>query len=144
MDSVETPIDKLKNRNLIVFDGECVLCSSFFKFIVRSDKKKQFHFAIAQSDFGEALYDHYGLKPDDYDTNLVIINGQLHERLNGFFESMKLLGWPYKALAVFSVLPDGFLDWAYYKIARNRYLLFGRHDTCLVPNFEIKNRFINE
>lgn len=139
-----SPIEQLENNNLIVFDGECVLCSGFFKFIVRADKQEWFDFAIAQSEFGERLYDYYGLKPDDYDTNLVFIDGVLYERLGGFFAVMKLLGWPYKAFAVFGLLPDKFLDWAYYKIARNRYALFGRRDACLIPSQDLKARFIND
>lgn len=138
------PIDRLKNKNLIVFDGECVLCSGFFKFVVKADTQEQFHFSIAQSDFGEALYAHYGLKPDDYDTNLVFINGKLYERLHAFFAVMKRLGWPYKAATILDVLPDRFLDWFYYKIARNRYGWFGRRETCMVPSQALKERFIND
>lgn len=144
MDKRISPIEQLENNNLIVFDGECVLCSGFFNFILRADQHKQFNFAIAQSEFGERLYNYYGLKPDDYDTNLIFIEGKLYERLNGFFAAMKLLGWPYKALAVFGLLPDKFLDWAYYKIARNRYRWFGKRDTCLIPTPELKARFIND
>ena len=144
MNAESTPIEKLKNKNLIVFDGECVLCSGFFKFVVRADKKRRFDFSIAQSSFGEALYVHYGLKPDDYDTNLVFIDGKLYERLHAFFAVMREIGWPYKALAVLDYLPNGLLDWFYYKIARNRYQWFGKRDACLVPSDELKKRFIND
>lgn len=144
MSKTNSPMDQLENKNLIVFDGECVLCSGFFKFIVHADQKKQFNFAIAQSDFGERLYAYYDLKPDDYDTNLVFIDGELYERLDGFFAAMKLLGWPYKAVCIFSYLPAKFLDWSYYKIARNRYALFGRRDACLIPSPDLKARFIND
>lgn len=137
-------VEKIGGKNIVVFDGECVLCSGFFKFLIKADSQNQFHFSIAQSNFGEALYVHYGLKPDDYDTNLVFINGKLYERLHGFFAAMKLLGWPYKALAVFEVLPNALLDWAYYKIARNRYKLFGKRETCMIPSPQLKARFIND
>lgn len=144
METNVNPSERLKGKNLIVFDGECVLCSAFFSFVVKKDKQKQFHFSIAQSEFGEALYEYYGLKPEDYDTNLVFINGKLYERLHGFFASMKLLGWPYRVVNIFQFLPNAFLDWAYYKIARNRYKLFGRRETCMVPSQALKDRFINE
>lgn len=140
----KSPIEQLENKNLIVFDGECVLCSGFFNFIVRADKKEQFNFAIAQSEFGERLYEYYDLKLDDYDTNLIFIEGKLYERLYAFFAAMKLLGWPYKAVAIFEFLPFKFLDWFYYKIARNRYEWFGRRDACLIPSPELKARFIND
>ena len=144
MNNLATPSVDLGEINLVVFDGECVLCSGFFNFIVKHDRKKTFYFSIAQSEFGERLYAQYGLKADDYDTNLVIIRGKLYERLHGFFEVMKIIGFPWNVLTVFSLLPDSVLDWGYYKIARNRYRLFGKRDTCLVPDAEIKARFINE
>jgi len=142
--NIKAPLlEKLEGKNLIVFDGECVLCSGSFSFIIKADKEKQFYFATAQSDFGEALYQHFGLKAEDYDTSLVILNGRLYERLYAFFACMKLLGWPYMALAVFEMLPNRFLDWSYYKIARNRYQLFGKKDSCIIPSSDLKDRFIN-
>ncbi len=144
MKSKITSHERIHDKNLIVFDGECVLCSGFFRFVVWADNHKKFQFCVAQSTFGEALYSHYELKPDDYDTNLVFINGRLFERFHAFFAAMKLLGWPYKAFAIFETLPNRLLDWMYYKIARNRYSIFGKHDTCLVPTPELKARFIND
>jgi len=134
---------ELNDTNLVVFDGECVLCSAFFAFILRFDHRKAFSFAIAQSEFGENLYTRLGLKSDDYDTHIVIIDGRLYERLNGFFEVMRTLGFPWSILTLFSVLPDSILDWVYYKIARNRYRLFGKRGACMVPNAEVKSRFID-
>lgn len=143
MTSERNIMDAIADKNIIVFDGECVLCSGFFKFVVKHDRSQQFQFVIAQSDFGEALYAHYGLKAEDCDTNLVIIEGRLYERLHGFFEVMKILDFPWKIITTFSVLPNSLLDWAYYKIARNRYRLFGRRDTCLVPDQSLKARFVD-
>jgi len=143
MDAEVRELALIKDKNIIVFDGECVLCSGFFKFVLKHDHQKRFDFVIAQSNLGEALYAQYELKAEDYDTNLVILNGELHERLYGFFEVMKLLGMPWKLVAGFSFLPNWFLDWAYYRIARNRYTLFGRRDTCLIPDPAVKARFVD-
>jgi len=143
MDRRIDPVLAITDKNIIVFDGECVLCSGFFNFVLKHDHHSQFDFVIAQSNLGEALYAHYELKAEDYDTNLVILNGELHERLYGFFEVMKLLGMPWKLIVGFSILPNWLLDWAYYRIARNRYTLFGRRDTCLVPDAVVKARFID-
>jgi predicted DCC family thiol-disulfide oxidoreductase YuxK len=39
-------------------------------------------------------------------------------------------------------LPRPLRDWLYDRIARNRYRLFGRRDTCLVPSPDVANRFL--
>lgn len=133
----------IKHKNFIVFDGECVLCSGFFQFVLQNDKDQYFSFVLAQSKFGEALYDHFDLKAEDYDTNLVFIKGELYERMHGFFAVMKTVGWPWRAVVALQVFPDKFLDWAYYRIARNRYRLFGKRSECLVVDDTLKKRFID-
>ncbi len=35
-------------------------------------------------------------------------------------------------------VPKGLRDWAYDRVARNRYRLFGRTDACLVPGPELR------
>jgi predicted DCC family thiol-disulfide oxidoreductase YuxK len=39
------------------------------------------------------------------------------------------------------LLPRRARDWAYDRIARNRYRLFGRNENCLVPTSSIAARF---
>jgi predicted DCC family thiol-disulfide oxidoreductase YuxK len=42
-----------------------------------------------------------------------------------------LPGWSWSR--IFLLLPRRVRDWAYDRIARNRYRLFGRNESCLVP-----------
>src|SRR6266852_5074364 len=43
---------------------------------------------------------------------------------------------------IFLLLPRRVRDWAYDRIARNRYRLFGRNESCLVPTSAIAARFV--
>ena len=132
----------IADKNVIVFDGECVLCNRFFKFVYKHDAKAQFHFMTAQSVAGEALYQQLGLKQQDYATNLVLIEGALYVRMRGVFEVLKRIGFPWRMLNFAAVLPDFVLDWLYYRIARNRYRIFGRYGACFVPTERMKGRFL--
>ena len=69
-------------HSLIVFDGICVLCSGFARFVVRFDRDQHFRFATAQSPLGETVFREHGLRTDFYDTNLVIIDGVAYLRLD--------------------------------------------------------------
>lgn len=133
---------ELTDRKIIVFDGECVLCSGFFHFVVKRDPKGMFNFIIAQSDLGEALYQHYGLKGDDYKTNLVIINGQLYQDLDALAAVLREIGGLWRLAAWVSYLPGPVKKFLYNRIARNRYSLFGRRDSCYMPTPELKARFL--
>lgn len=133
----------LNARDLIVFDGECVLCSGFFRFIIRHDKAQRFHFAHAQSDTGAAFYRARGMATDDFETNLVIVDGMIYERLDAFAAAMAALGWPYKALAAVRLIPPPLNGFLYNRIAKNRYAWFGRYDTCMMPDPTLRARFID-
>jgi predicted DCC family thiol-disulfide oxidoreductase YuxK len=127
---------------LIVFDGVCVLCSGFVRMVVRLDRKGRFRFATAQSPFGEALFRKYGLRTDSYETNLVIIDGAAFTRLDSFVAVMADLGWPWRAARLLLLLPRPLRNWPYDRIAKNRYALFGKKDSCEVPSAELKGRLI--
>ena len=127
---------------LIVFDGVCVFCSGFVQLIIRLDRKKRFRFATAQSPFGEALFRRHGLPTHDYDSNLAIIDGAAFTKLDSFVAVMSALGWPWRATKALLILPRPLRDWLYDRVARNRYALFGRKDSCEIPSSELRQRLI--
>lgn len=129
-------------RPLIVFDGICVLCSGFVRMVVKLDRKGRFHFATAQSPFGEMLFQKYGLRTDRYETNLVIVDGAAFTRLDSFVAVMAELGWPWRAARILLLLPRPLRDWLYDRIAKNRYALFGKKDNCEIPSAEVRARLI--
>ena len=129
--------------NLIVFDGECVLCSGFYRFMLKHDRRQHFTFAIAQSPVGQQLYLALGLPTQDFETNLVITNGTIHQRLDAFTAAMRALGGIWHLPALLRFLPRWVKDFAYHRIARNRYRIFGRYDTCMLPTAAHRARFVN-
>ena len=130
------------SQPLIVFDGVCVLCSGFVRIVVRLDRKNRFRCATAQSPFGEALFRKYGLRTDSYETNLVLVEGKAFMRLESFVAVMTELGWPWRVARVLLLLPRPIRDWLYDRIARNRYALFGKKDSCNIPSAEWRGRLI--
>lgn len=130
--------------DLIVFDGECVLCSGFFRFMLRHDKDRRFRFATAQSPLGQRLYARLNLPTSDFETNLVIVDGRVHQRLDAFAAAMRALPRTWRVLALCRYLPRFMKDPLYHAIARNRYALFGREETCLVPDPSLRSRFATD
>lgn len=135
-------LQKIDNRDFIIFDGVCVLCNGWVKFVLRFDRRENFHFVIAQSDLGEDIYAQLGLKSDDYDTFIIVKNGEMFTKLDGVFALMSGIGWPWKILSIGKILPKQLKDWMYDRVAKNRYALFGKRDTCMMPSPEVKARFI--
>ena len=128
--------------DLIVFDGECMLCAGFFRFMLRHDRARRFSFVLAQSPLGLALYDALGLDSRNYETNLVVVNGAIYAKGAAFIAAMRAIGWPWRAAAVLRIVSAALADPVYDAIARNRYRVFGRHETCILPDADVRARFV--
>lgn len=129
---------------LIVFDGVCMLCSGFARWVTRADTAQKFRFTTAQSPLGEALYRQHGLRTDVYETNLVIIDGVAHQRMDSLIAVMDTLGWPWRLPALLlRLLPRGLRDRLYGVIARNRYALFGKKESCDIPPGALRERILD-
>jgi predicted DCC family thiol-disulfide oxidoreductase YuxK len=130
------------DRPILIFDGNCVLCSNFAQFILRTDRKSQFRLMAAQTPIGAALYAHFGLKAVDYETNILIEGGQAWLKSEGSLRVFERLGFPWSLVSVARLLPRPVRDWLYEIVARNRLRWFGVRETCYVPNPSEADRFI--
>jgi predicted DCC family thiol-disulfide oxidoreductase YuxK len=130
------------DKPIIIFDGHCVLCSGWAHFVIQHDPKSKFRLLAAQQPLGHALYLHYGLDPENYETNILIANGTAWFKSEGSIRMFETLGFPWSVMAVFRLLPSTLRDRAYELLARNRFRLFGRHDVCFAPTPDIAARFL--
>ena len=130
------------SQPIIVFDGHCALCSKWVQFVLKHDTPKRYKFLLAQSDVGEALYAHYGLKSKDYDTNLLITDGYVRVKTDGTLAMFNGLGWPWKLMNILRIIPRPLRDWSYDHIARNRIKWFGAPNACFMPTPNVKARFL--
>jgi len=133
----------IDGRDLIVFDGECVLCSGFFRLMLRIDRTERFAFATAQSPLGHALYAALDLPLHEFETNLVIVDGVIYQRLDAFAAAMRAVGWPWCALGAVRAIPEPLRSFLYHRLARNRYAIFGRTETCMMPDADLRTRFLD-
>jgi predicted DCC family thiol-disulfide oxidoreductase YuxK len=126
---------------LILFDGVCVMCSGVVNFVLRRDAARHFRFLAIQSEAGKVLAHRFGIDLLNPETFAVVRNGELLFKSEAALAiAQKLPGWrwtwPVRAL------PRGLRDFIYDRVARSRYRLFGKRETCLMPTSDIKARFI--
>ena len=130
------------DRPVIVFDGSCVLCSASAQFVLRHDRRGRFRLTTAQGAVGEALYRHFGLANGDYETLLVLEEGRLLTRSQAAIAIARGLGWPWRAATIARLVPRALRDRLYVLVARNRYRLFGRRNSCWAPSSEQRDRIL--
>ena len=103
---------------IIIFDGYCTLCSGWAAFVLRHGRAGKFRLLSAQSPLGQALYVHYGLDPQDYETNILIADGVAWFKSEGSIRMAEGLGFPWSLAAVFRVLPRAWRDRLYETVAQ--------------------------
>lgn len=126
---------------LILFDGVCVFCSRWARFVIDRDPEARFQFLAIQSARGRAMAARYGIDPEAPQTNAVVWDGQI------FFKSdaaLTVLGQlaATRPLGFLKAVPRLLRDPVYDLVARNRYAIFGRTETCMVPSAEDRARFV--
>jgi predicted DCC family thiol-disulfide oxidoreductase YuxK len=130
------------DRPILVFDGSCILCSTFVQFMLRIDKNRRLRLMSAQSPLGTALYRHLGLGPVDYETNILLQDGRTWLKSEGSIRIFEQLGFPWSLMAIGRLLPCFARDWLYEVIARNRLRWFGIRETCYSPDPSQADRFL--
>ena len=128
---------------IIVFDAQCLLCSRSVQFLLRHDKKGVFHFASIQGKTGAALLMNAGLSVDGLQTMLLCDNGRVWAQSAALLRVLHGLGWPWRFAWVAWLVPAPLRDGGYRVVARNRYRLFGRAETCLIPPENAAARFLD-
>ncbi|MCS4311474.1 putative DCC family thiol-disulfide oxidoreductase YuxK [Pseudomonas sp. BIGb0381] len=129
-------------ETVVLFDGVCKLCNGWARFLIRHDRQRRVRLAAVQSPEGQALLAWAGLPLDQFDTLAVIRDRHYWVRSDAVLEIIAQLPRAWRPLRLLRGIPRVLRDWAYDRIARNRYRLFGKYDTCLLPDPDHEQRFL--
>ena len=130
--------------NVIVFDGQCVLCRRWFHLIVKRDHEVKFKFCAMQTNLGKQLLRDAGLDAADPMSFLLLEEGAPFTDSDAMIRVLTQLGGGWRFVKVLRIVPRPIRDFGYRLIARNRYRMFGKTEECLVPTPELSNRFLKE
>ena len=129
-------------KPIIVFDAMCVLCSANAQFVINNDRHGHFLLASMQGEVGSAIYRKFGIDPAVPDTILVVTGDQALRDSDAVLSIYDGLGWPWRMLSALKVIPRSLRDPAYRFVARNRYRIFGKRETCWLPTPEQASRVL--
>jgi predicted DCC family thiol-disulfide oxidoreductase YuxK len=131
------------NKCIILFDGVCNFCNGIVKFTINKDLKSKLKYASLQSENGQKLLNHFNLPTEDFDSFVFISGEQYFIKSSAVLQVLKELGGVWKMLYFFLIIfPTPFRDFFYDKIAKSRYRIFGKRETCIVPTADVKKRFL--
>jgi len=128
------------NGPVVVFDGICVLCNGWVRFLLKRDRGR-YRFAAMQSESGRALLFAHGLDADDPASFLLVDNGVAWTDTDAIRRVLSGLGGAWKIAALIGLVPRFLRDSLYRTIARNRYRWFGT-TACTIPDEAQRSRFL--
>lgn len=138
----ETSDQSLNTQSIVFFDGVCGLCSHTVDLLLRLDKRSRLKFAPLQGTTAEQLVPASVRK--DLNTFVFSSNGQLHYRSGAMARILMTIGGPWSiAGALLWVIPFPLRNLGYRMVARLRYRLFGKHESCRLPTVEERRRFLD-
>ena len=128
-------------KDVIVFDGDCVLCSRMAATVHRADPGRVFSLTDMNAPVGQALAKRFGVNPENPETVIVIQNGRALFKTDAAFAIARTLpGWRWFAWLRF--FPRWLRDPPYDIIARNRYRWFGRKKSCALADPALRVRIV--
>jgi len=136
------------SKPIVLYDGVCGLCNHLVQFLLKRDKRDRFRFASLQSEFAQAVMIRSGKDPHDLDTVYVVKDHNqptetLFARSDAILYMLKELGGIWSVTSIGRVLPRALRDAIYKIVARNRYRVFGKHESCMLPAPQHRAKFLD-
>lgn len=134
---------------IILYDGVCGLCNRMVQFLLKHDKEGRLRFASLQSDFAENVLRRHGFDAKDLDTVHVVENydqpgERVLQRSDAILRAGRELGGFWGGSSkIARIVPRVLRDLVYRFVATNRYRVFGKYDSCMLPDANQRSRFLD-
>jgi len=132
----------IDEKQIILFDGVCNFCNFWVNFVLKRDKKDLFRFAALQSEKAKELTSKFKFDTSKLDTFILIAVNKLYTKSTAALMICKQLNGLVKILYPLIILPKFFRDFIYDLIAKNRYKIFGRRESCRILTVDDKLKFL--
>ena len=126
-------------HEIIIYDGVCVLCNFFIRWILKKDQNFNFKVTNLQSNFTKTNY----IEVTKVDSVAVILKD------GGILQKSKAVAYILKKIKrlllirlLLMLFPSFLSNFIYDLIAKSRYFLFGKHSSCPVLVGDLKSRII--
>ncbi len=135
---------------IVLYDGVCGLCNGFVRFLLKRDLQDRFRFASLQSRFAAGILEKHRANSSALDTIWVVLNYELPDeqlcaRSDAAITILRELGGIGRFFAMFvRVLPRFVRDCFYRLVAHNRYRIFGKYDSCPLPDPKDRVKFLDQ
>jgi predicted DCC family thiol-disulfide oxidoreductase YuxK len=134
----------MRGYELILFDGECGLCSRMVRFVAARDRARRIRFAPLQGEAGRRECARLGVQVPAGAPDSIVVTTDRHAwlRSDAVLEIARRLPWPWRAALCLRAVPESLRDGAYRWVARHRVRWFGKADRCAAPTPQLRARLL--
>ena len=125
-------------NQVIIFDGFCGLCNKSVDILIKMDKEKIFKYTSLQGEFVKTLE----IEPD-IDSIIFYDDGVIYYKSTAILKILRSLGDIWVFTNVFYIIPRVVRDFIYNVIAKYRYNIFGKMESCRMPKDGEQELFID-
>lgn len=126
---------------IVLYDGECGLCHRSVKFLLARDGG-QLWYAPLQGETAAKLREQHPEIPATLESVVLVDGDKVHVRSKAFLYGAKYLTRPWRWAYALRWLPAFLMDLGYRLIARIRYRVWGKYDTCQRPTADQKAKLL--
>jgi predicted DCC family thiol-disulfide oxidoreductase YuxK len=136
-----------RSNAIVLYDGVCGLCNRAVQFMLKRDRHDRLRFASLQSDFAATLLKRHRRNHQDLDMVYAVLNhGEANEALLAKGDAIllfaKVIGGVWNVARLGRIIPRPIRNWLYDFVARHRYQVFGKYESCMLPDPRDKNKFL--
>lgn len=127
---------------IILFDGVCNFCNFWVNFLIKQDKRKIFKFAALQTDSAQKVCKEKNIDLNSIESIILIIGEKVFYKSEAVLKIAEYLGGIWKLKFIFSAFPVKIRDALYDLLSKNRYIIFGKRNNCIIPSKNVMERFL--
>ncbi len=131
---------------VLLYDGVCGFCNKTVQMILDRDRRGEMRFAALQSDYGRGVVArHPELEGVDSVVLVERAGGaeRVYVRSEAALRVAAYLGGVWRFFLLARVIPAPVRDFFYNLVARYRYRLFGKYESCMLPPPQVRSRFLD-
>jgi predicted DCC family thiol-disulfide oxidoreductase YuxK len=140
-------VREAETKAIVLYDGVCGLCNRAVQFLLKRDRHDRLQFASLQSDLAARVLNRHGMNPKGLDTVYAVLNyGEPNETLlakgDAFLFFAGVIDGVWSVASVVKVVPRPVRNWLYDFVARHRYQVFGKSESCMLPDPKQRHKFL--
>lgn len=131
-------------KKIVFFDGVCNLCNGFVNFVMKYNQSQDIFYCSLQSELAKDILARKSVDLTSLSTIFFLAEDELYSESDAIRKiAQNLDGWPKVLGWAIAIFPKNIRNFFYRKISANRYGIFGKSESCRVPQGWEEDFFID-